>query len=107
MAGLGHDDSSRWKIPCVKDLCQDLGFDTEVSQHHFRESVANWRKAYKTASGKSGTALLDWDSCDDMCNLGVMAKNFVEAGSNAHDFWPSDGGASSQVKPRYPKDEIK
>ena len=104
MTRLGDDSISRSKIPILQVLCQDLGFDTTVSQRNFRDSVTNWRKTYKTASGKSGTALLDWESFDERYNLGVMAQEFVETGSNAHDFWPSDGG-TSRVKPRYLKDE--
>ena len=106
MTRLGDDSISRSEIPILQVLCQDLGFDTPVSQRGFRESVTNWRKAYKTASGRSGTALLDWESFHDRCILGVMAQEFVETGSNAHDFWPSDEGTSSKVKPRYPKDEV-
>ena len=106
MTRLGDDLISALKIPSVHILCQGLGFDTTASQRKFRESVTNWRKTYKTASGKSGTALLDWDSEIERHNLGVMAQRFVETGSTAHDFWPSEGGTSSQVKPRYPKDEF-
>ena len=106
MPRLGDDTISANEIQSVKTLCQDLGFDDMRSQHYFRVSVANWRKTYKTASGTSGTALRVWNSDVERYNLGVMAQRFVENGSNAHDFWPSEREPSSQDKPRYPKDEV-
>ncbi|KAM0805607.1 hypothetical protein BDR22DRAFT_959170 [Usnea florida] len=106
MTRLGDDPISKSRVPTVQILCRDLGFGDTVSQRNFRLYVTDWRKNYRTASGKSGTALLDWESFDDRCNLGVMAQEFLEDGSNAYLFWPSDREISSQANLRYPKDEV-
>ena len=106
MTELGDDPILALEIPTVNVLCQDLGLNAD-SQKKFRDSVTNWRKGYRTAFGKKGTALLDWDSYVERYDLGVMAQQFVETSSNAHDFWPSDGGSSAQGSLRYPNDKVK
>ena len=106
MTRLDDDPIPALDIRGVKFLCQELGLTT-VSQKKFRVSVTNWRKSYKTASGKRGTALLDWESDVERYELGVMAQQFIETGSNINDFWPADGGSSAQVSLRYTKDKFK
>ena len=106
MTQLADDPILTLEIPKVEVLCLDLGFIEKDSQKKFRASVTNWRKGYRTAAGKKGTALLDWDSEDERYDLGMMAQGFLESGRNAHDFWPSDGGPSAQVSPRSPNDKV-
>ena len=106
MTQVADDPILTLEIPKVKVLCQDLGFIDTDSQIKFRASVTNWRKGYRTASGIKGTALLGWDSEDERYDLGIMAQQFLESGSNAQDFWPSDGRSSAQVSPRYPNDKV-
>ncbi|KAM0800564.1 hypothetical protein BDR22DRAFT_962977 [Usnea florida] len=62
------------------------------------------RQSAKLDDAKAGTALISWRS--DNHDLGVMAQRFVETGSNAYLFWPSDREISAQANLRYPKDEV-
>ena len=103
MTRLGEDHITAHQIPRLQILYQDLGFGTRASQREFGRFVARWRQYYKTPSGKDGIALINWRS--DNHDLGVMAQRFVETGSNAVDFWPSEGGKSFQIRLTYPKEE--
>ena len=105
MTQLGDDHITVSSIPKMDILYQNLGFDTLASRRVFGGFVTDWRKHYKTPFGKIGTALTNWRS--DNHDLGVMAQQFVETSSNAHDFWPSNGGSSAQISLRYPNDKVK
>ena len=97
MIELDDDLKPERGIPQVRDLCQKLGFGTNLTHSRpFRKELIQWRQNYRSFT--------TWESWTDRHDLGVVALQYLETDGNGRKYWPSNGSASPRPVYEYPKD---
>jgi hypothetical protein len=98
------------KVPSVKVLCEDLGFQHALLKdiNKFIDAAHAWRKSYRTSDGTPGTQLLQWNQPAVQLDLKTMAERFLENNANAENerngdrFWSPTRSWNHDSPIQYP-----
>lgn len=95
------------KVPSVKELCEDLGFQhaSLKDTNNFMEGTRAWRKSFKTSSGRPAATLLQWNDMSIQQDLEEMAERFLDHENNGHRFWSPHRSWIQDSNIKFPEDK--
>ena len=95
------------QIPIVKELCENLGFESLSDRQALLDSTHQWRRTYRCDDGTLGKDLVDWKSAKTQENIMIMTREYLDRAGNGTKFWPGKGRPRPRMIPEYPEDKLR
>jgi hypothetical protein len=97
------------KVPSVKELCEQLGFQyaSLKDTNRFMEVTRAWRKSYQTTSGRLAADLRSWNEPSDQLDLEEMAQKFIDDRGNGERFWSPSRSWNHDSDLQFPEDRAR